>query len=59
MEDPSLAISSPVLFDPDTDTDPDPDSRTHTPTHTRIPVGIRHDLRRGGDAAALPASRFL
>jgi hypothetical protein len=28
---------------------------TFTYSHTRIPVGLRHDLRRGGDAVALPA----
>jgi hypothetical protein len=53
---------TPLLFDPDTDTDPDPDSHTHslthTPPHTRISEGIRLNLRRGGDAAALPASRI-
>jgi hypothetical protein len=61
--------------DTDTDTDPDSHlcystpipiptptpihTHTHTPPHTRIAEVFRLNLRRGGDAAALPASRIF
>jgi len=57
-------------FDPDPDTDPDSDPHTpthththphtHRPTdlHTRIPCGIRHDLRRGETPLPYLASRI-
>ena len=51
---PGLGLSGPCYSTPIPIPTPTP-IHTLTYSHTRIPVGLRHDLRRGGDAVALPA----
>jgi hypothetical protein len=51
---PGLGLSGPCYSTPIPIPTPTP-IHTLTYSHMRIPVGLRHDLRRGGDAIALPA----